>query len=193
LEKLKTSTRQVEGVTIVDLSGRITLGEASVVVRDVINVFLYRENIGKLAVVLIAPEVMIGARIDKFCADDELFSTLHDAARDHSFDFQLTGGCLGINVRPLVARDNGAGHNGEIRNLREVIDEAFRKAVAEILLGVGVVAGVNERQHCDGRNFLVVASAVEQRVAARPLPRQRARCAERRQQDHVRCDGKSPR
>jgi anti-sigma B factor antagonist len=37
LEKLKTSTRQVEGVTIVDLSGRITLGEASVAVRDVIN------------------------------------------------------------------------------------------------------------------------------------------------------------
>jgi hypothetical protein len=31
LEKLKTSTRQVEGVTIVNLSGRITLGEASVV------------------------------------------------------------------------------------------------------------------------------------------------------------------
>ncbi len=37
MEKLKTSTRQVESVTIVDLSGRITLGEASVVVRDVIN------------------------------------------------------------------------------------------------------------------------------------------------------------
>ena len=37
MEKLKTSTRQVESVTIVDLSGRITLGEASVAVRDVIN------------------------------------------------------------------------------------------------------------------------------------------------------------
>ena len=36
MEKLKTSTRQVEGVTVVDLSGRITLGEASVAVRDVI-------------------------------------------------------------------------------------------------------------------------------------------------------------
>ena len=35
--KLKSSTRQVEGFTIVDLSGQITLGEASVVVRDVIN------------------------------------------------------------------------------------------------------------------------------------------------------------
>ena len=31
---LKTSTRQVDGVTIVDCSGRITLGEGSVVLRD---------------------------------------------------------------------------------------------------------------------------------------------------------------
>ena len=44
LEKLKTSTRQVEGVTIVDLSGRITLGEASVVVRDVINDLIGKGN-----------------------------------------------------------------------------------------------------------------------------------------------------
>jgi anti-sigma B factor antagonist len=44
LEKLKTSTRQVEGVTIVDLSGRITLGEASVAVRDVINDLMGKGN-----------------------------------------------------------------------------------------------------------------------------------------------------
>ena len=44
LAKLKTSTRQVDGVTIVDLSGRITLGEASVVVRDVINDLMGKGN-----------------------------------------------------------------------------------------------------------------------------------------------------
>ena len=44
LEKLKTSTRQVEGITIVDLSGRITLGEASVAVRDVINDLMGKGN-----------------------------------------------------------------------------------------------------------------------------------------------------
>ena len=44
LEKLKTNTRQVEGVTIVDLSGRITLGEASVVVRDLINDLMGKGN-----------------------------------------------------------------------------------------------------------------------------------------------------
>ena len=39
---LKSSTRQVDGVTILDLSGRITLGEGSVVLRDTI-----REVLGK--------------------------------------------------------------------------------------------------------------------------------------------------
>ena len=39
---MKASTRQVDGVTVVDLSGRITLGEGSVVLRD-----LVRELIGK--------------------------------------------------------------------------------------------------------------------------------------------------
>src|SRR5215469_16379941 len=34
---MKASTRQVDGVTIVDLSGRITLGEGSVVLRDTIK------------------------------------------------------------------------------------------------------------------------------------------------------------
>ena len=34
---VKVSTRQVDGVTILDLSGRITLGEGSVVLRDAIR------------------------------------------------------------------------------------------------------------------------------------------------------------
>src|SRR3954467_3265444 len=34
---LKTSTREVNGVTILDCSGRITLGEGSVVLRDSIR------------------------------------------------------------------------------------------------------------------------------------------------------------
>ena len=34
---MKASTRQIDGITIVDLSGRITLGEGSVVLRDTIK------------------------------------------------------------------------------------------------------------------------------------------------------------
>ena len=34
---MKSSTRQVDGVTIVDLSGRITLGEGSVTLRDTVH------------------------------------------------------------------------------------------------------------------------------------------------------------
>ncbi len=39
---MKVSSRQVNGVTIVDLSGRITLGEGSVVLRDTV-----RDLVGK--------------------------------------------------------------------------------------------------------------------------------------------------
>ena len=39
---MKASTRQLNGITVVDLSGRITLGEGSVVLRDTV-----RELIGK--------------------------------------------------------------------------------------------------------------------------------------------------
>ena len=39
---MKASTRQVDGVTVVDLSGRITLGEGSVILRDTV-----RDLVGK--------------------------------------------------------------------------------------------------------------------------------------------------
>ena len=41
---MKTSTRQVDGVTIVDCSGRVTLGEGSVTLRDTVRDLLSKGN-----------------------------------------------------------------------------------------------------------------------------------------------------
>ena len=41
---MKTSNRQVDGVTIVDCSGRITLGEGSVILRDSVRELLGKGN-----------------------------------------------------------------------------------------------------------------------------------------------------
>ena len=41
---MKLSTRQVDGVTIVDCSGRITLGEGSVTLRDTVRDLLSKGN-----------------------------------------------------------------------------------------------------------------------------------------------------
>ena len=41
---MKTSTRQVDGITIVDCSGRITLGEGSVILRDTVRDLLSKGN-----------------------------------------------------------------------------------------------------------------------------------------------------
>src|SRR5690349_23908129 len=41
---MKANSRQVNGVTVVDMSGRITLGEGSVILRDTIRDLLSRGN-----------------------------------------------------------------------------------------------------------------------------------------------------
>ena len=41
---MKASTRQVDGITIVDLSGRITLGEGSVILRDTVRDLVAKGN-----------------------------------------------------------------------------------------------------------------------------------------------------
>jgi len=41
---MKTSTRQVDGVTIVDCSGRITLGGGSVILRDAVRDLLAKNQ-----------------------------------------------------------------------------------------------------------------------------------------------------
>jgi anti-sigma B factor antagonist len=42
--KMKASTRQVGGVTIVDISGRIVLGEESAALRDLVRDLLFKEH-----------------------------------------------------------------------------------------------------------------------------------------------------
>ena len=51
---MKISTRQVDGVTIVDCSGRITLGEGSVMLRDTVRDLLSK---GQKKIVLNLAEV----------------------------------------------------------------------------------------------------------------------------------------
>ncbi len=41
---MKSSTRQIDGVTVVDLSGRITLGEGSVILRETVRDLLSKGN-----------------------------------------------------------------------------------------------------------------------------------------------------
>ena len=41
---MKSTTRQVDGVTIVDLSGRITLGEGSTMLRDIVRDIISKGN-----------------------------------------------------------------------------------------------------------------------------------------------------
>ena len=41
---MKASSRQIDGVTVVDLSGRITLGEGSIILKDTVRDLLSKGN-----------------------------------------------------------------------------------------------------------------------------------------------------
>ncbi|MBV8476997.1 MAG: STAS domain-containing protein [Acidobacteria bacterium] len=41
---MKSNTRQIDGVTIVDISGRITLGEGSIILRDTVRDLISKGN-----------------------------------------------------------------------------------------------------------------------------------------------------
>jgi hypothetical protein len=85
---------------------------------------------------LITPEAAIGAGVDELGADDELISALYDTSRDHTFDFEIFGHGLEINVPSLVVKDRRAGHNREIWNLRRLLIKlSVRPSLRYSLLG----------------------------------------------------------
>jgi len=132
-------------------------------VRDFV---LHGQNVGELAVVLVAPQVVIVAGVDELGADDELIAVLHDASRDHAFYLQVVRHHLRIDVATLVVEDRRTRHHRQIGNLREAIDEALGETVAEVF-AVGIIAGIDEGQHCNRRNFLRAAGAAKQEIASR--------------------------
>src|SRR5207249_8683445 len=96
------------------------------------NVLLDCQQVGELAVVLVAPQTAVGARVDQLGADDELVAPPHYASGDHTFNFQVVCHSLGVDILPLVAKHRRAGHDGKVGQLRESIDQALRDAVTPI-------------------------------------------------------------
>src|SRR6202011_5395934 len=93
------------------------------------DILLHGENIGELAIVLITPQIAIGAGVDEFSTDNKLISALHDAAGDDALHFQVVRHGLRVYITPFVMEDGRAGHHRKIWNLREAVDQTFGEAV----------------------------------------------------------------
>ena len=70
---------------------------------------------------------------------------LHTVTEDQTWVNEV-GRRLGIDVASLVVKHRGARHHRQIRNLRQVVDQALRNTVAQIF-GIGIIAGIYEGEH----------------------------------------------
>ena len=132
-----------------------------VVVDFLGDVPLHRDQVGNLAVELVAPKFGAVGHVDQIGLDRQSVSALRDPAHQHGVNVEFLADFLGIDVASLVAENRAAGHHPQFRDAGKAADNSFGNAVGEIL-DVGVRAHVHERQNGDGMN--VARSAAQQPV-----------------------------
>ena len=87
--------------------------------------------------------------VGEFYADGQLALAGLDAADDDGFDAQFPGDGFQVRLLALVTEDGAAGDDLQVGQVAELVDEAFREAVREVV-HLRVVAGVHEGEHRDG-------------------------------------------
>src|SRR5438132_6397190 len=115
--------------------------------RDVArDLFLDREDVGELAVVLFAPELSAVADVDQLRLNRQAIGELCYASGNDRLDLQLISDVLRVRIFPLEAEHRAARHHLELWKLRHAVDDAFRDAVAQVV-ALRIIGCVHERQH----------------------------------------------
>ena len=94
------------------------------------DLFLHREHVGKLAIVLLPPDLMVVCCINQLDADGKIIAALHNATGHYRAHFQFAPDGRRVSVLALVTKDRTARDHAEIRKLRQAVDYAFSHAVA---------------------------------------------------------------
>ena len=93
-----------------------------------------------------APNLAVVAGIHQLNADREALAALRHPAGHDGADAEPTGRLRDVSFLALEPKDGIARFHLHLRQLREVVDEAFGDAVAQVFR-VRIAAGVDERQH----------------------------------------------
>ena len=116
------------------------------------HLVLRREDVREIAIEPLGPEMPAAAGIDELRRDAHAIAGLADAALEHEAHAQVASDLLHLDRPALVAEGGVARDHEQGRNLREVGDQVFGHAVAEIFL-LRIAAHVLERQ--DGDRWFV--------------------------------------
>jgi hypothetical protein len=110
------------------------------------HLVLRREDVGEIAVEPLGPDMPAAAGIDELRGDAHAVAGLAGAALEHEAYPEVTPDLLHFD-RPALVGERGVARDDEQgRDLREVGNQVFGDAVAEIFL-LGIAAHVRERKH----------------------------------------------
>ena len=115
--------------------------------RDLVgDLLLDRQDVGHVAIVLLAPQHGAIARVHQLGSDRERVDALHQPAFQHGAHPQLPADFLDILVLTLIAEHRVSRLDLQVRYAREARDEALGNPVAQVFC-VGIAARIDEGQH----------------------------------------------
>ena len=82
------------------------------------------------------------------------------APGEHGPNAQLPTDCLRIHLASLVAKHRAPRHHAQLRQRREVVDQAFGEPVRQIF-EILILAGIDERQHRERIDAFVSLAGVD--------------------------------
>ena len=122
------------------------------------------EDVRKLAVIAVGPDMAIGFGIDELDGDAHPIARLAYAAFDQIVDRKLLGDLFHVDRLALVSGRGIAGDDQEISEARELGDDVFGQSIGEKFL-LGIAAHIGEGQD-DDRRFVALLAVI--RTANRP-------------------------
>ncbi|MEY9551531.1 hypothetical protein ABIF67_005596 [Bradyrhizobium japonicum] len=109
---------------------------------------MHGEDVGKLAVVALRPEMAAGRDVVELRRDAQAIAAAPHAAFEHIADAELARDFVHVHGAALVDEGRVAGDDEEPAQLRQRRDDVLADAVGEIVL-LAVAAHIGEGQHGD--------------------------------------------
>ena len=106
------------------------------------------KGVGKLAVVILGPEMRSAVGNDELRSDPHATAHLSHAPFQNMADLEFARDSRHIDVLALVHKGTVAGNDRQRRDLAQVGNDVLGDAVAEVFL-FGIAAHVGERKHAD--------------------------------------------
>ena len=113
------------------------------------DVILYRQQIGRLAIVLLAPQLFAITNVVEFDVHPNAVALRGDAAGEYRLDFQLVTNLLCIHLLALVMQSDTMRNHSQVGQTRQAVIDAFGDSIRNVVR-VGIVTPIFQRENGDG-------------------------------------------